>query len=198
MKRRTPNAERRTRSFTLIELLAVIAIITLLVGLVVPTIGYTRKQAKKARARAEIDSLKIALRSYYQEYGYWPQTSSTNWVELSTMLNGNIHPYSGAAGVAWATNNNPRAIRFMEFKRDSVSSGGTFLDPWDRSYCVLTDHGGGAVGRSGWTDGLREDGQVLNPGGGEIQAQIAIYSFGSDKTDGNGADGTDDVKSWTN
>ncbi len=192
--------KKNRNSFTLIELLTVVAIISILVGLIVPTIAYARTQTLKTRARSEIDSLRIALRSYYQEYGYWPIPPGTNWVDLSTMLNGNVHPQTGVAAGAgsWAATNNFRGIRFMEFKQDSVTSGGSFIDPWGTSYCVLMDHGGGAVGRSVWTDGTREDNQVTNPNGGQIQAQIAIYSYGPNKANGNGADNTDDVKSWSN
>lgn len=191
---------RRVRkSFTLIEMLAVCAIISILAGLVIPIVGYAKTQTKKAKAKEEMNNLRVALRMFYQEYGYWPQT--TSWTEMSSMLSGNINPYSGAAGPSFGSTNNTRSIRFMEFKRESLSSSAEFNDPWGMPYLVLMDAGNtvGAVGDAAWTDATREDGQVSNPAGGNaIQTQIAIYSFGADKTDGNGADNTDDVKTWTN
>jgi len=182
------------------EMLAVVAIVTILAGLLIPIIGNVKNQAKNAKARAEIDSLRMAMTAYYREYGSWPPTAGTTWVDLSTMLNGNIRPYDGAAAAAnsWAGTNNPRAIRFMEFKRDSVDNSGNFVDPFGTNYCIIFDNGGIAIGKAGWTDGTQEDSQVPNPDAGQIQASVAIYSWGANKVDDDGVNGTDDIKSWTN
>ena len=191
----------RTHSFTLMEILAAISIIAILAALVIPVIGNAKLQAKRARARAEMDGLRVALRSYYQDYGCWAPTFGTTWADWSTMLNGNINPITGnAAGTSdWSTTNNVRAIRFLEFKRDSVTPAGDFLDPFGGKYCFLTDNGDIAVGRVGWSDVVREDNQVDNPNGGSgIQTQIAIYNFGPDMTDNNGVSTSDDVRTWSN
>jgi type II secretory pathway pseudopilin PulG len=182
------------------EMLAVVAIVTILAGLLIPVIGNAKNQAKNAKARAEIDALRMAMTAFYREYGYWPATAGATWDDLSAMLNGNIRPYNSAAVAAnsWAGTNNFRAIHFMDFNRDSVDTGGNFVDPFGTNYCIIFDNGGIAIGRGGWTDGTREDNQVPNPGGGQIQGRIAIYSWGSNKIDENGATGSDDVKSWSN
>jgi type II secretory pathway pseudopilin PulG len=182
-------------------MLAVVAIISVLAGLIIPVLGYAKTQAKKARAREEMNNIRIAMRSFYQEYGYWPH-GSTSWTDLSTMLNGNVNPYTGAAAAAnaWSTTNNIRAIRFLEFKRESLDSSANFVDPWGNAYRVLIDNGGVAFGDAGWTDAVsgRESGTVANPAGGTIQSQVAIYSTGEDETDNNGANTSDDVKTWNN
>jgi type II secretory pathway pseudopilin PulG len=188
------------RSFTLMEMMAVVAIIMILAGLTIPTIGYAKRQARAAKAREDVNNLRVALRSYYQEYGAWPN-ATTSWTEFSSMLNGNINPYSGAAGPGYAASNNARAIRFLEFRKESVNASAEYLDPWGTAYVVLMDHGGAAVGKAGWSDDAgfvppgAEDGQLPNPAGGNrVQAPLAVYSFGPDKTDDNG--GNDDVKTW--
>jgi type II secretory pathway pseudopilin PulG len=193
----------------LIELLTVIAIILLLVGLLLPALTFARNQARKHVARQDMSNMYNALLSFRQEYGYWPSTSS--WTELGTMLNGNIHPYTGAgaASGSWASNNNPKAIRFLEFKTNQVSSTGQYLDPWGDAYYVLMDHGGAAVEKAGWSDLSQppgvggttgpEDGMVSHPRTTvtNLQTCVAIYSIGSNKQD-DLADQNyfDDVSSW--
>lgn len=183
------------------EMLAVVAIISVLAGLVIPVLGYAKTQAKKARAKEEMNNIRIAMTAYYREYGYWPH-GSTSWTDLSTMLNGNVHPYTGAAAAAnaWSTTNNVRAIRFLEFRRESLSAAGEFLDPWGNPYRVLLDNGAVAFADAGWTDATsgRESGTVANPAGGTIQSQIAVYSIGENETDDNGVNSSDDIKSWNN
>lgn len=197
---RIPKSE--IQCFTLIELVTVMAIILLLVGLLLPALNFAKTQARKHVARQDISSLYSALLAFRQEYGYFPQT--TSWTELGTMLNGNYHPYTGAgaASGSWASNNNPKAIRFMEFKTNQVSSTGQFIDPWQMPYLVLMDNGAGAVEKVGWTDASAsgaEDGMVSHPRTSttNLQTQVAIYSTGSNKQD-DLADQTyfDDISSW--
>ncbi len=188
-------------SFTLIEMITVTAIIAVLVGLLLPAYQYAKNQAKKHICRQDMSNLKSALMSFRAEYGYFPQPA--NWTDLGTMLNGNFHPYTGtgAAAGSFSSNNNPRAIRFMEFKTNSVDSTGALVDPWQKAYIVLMDNGTNSVGKviGSWTDTTPEDGQVDKPGGGtSIQSQVAIYSSGSNMTDDNGDTSSyDDVISWS-
>lgn len=63
---------RRTAGFTLIELLTVIAIIAILAGILIPTVGAVQRQAKVAQSKALFQQLATALISYKSEYGYFP------------------------------------------------------------------------------------------------------------------------------
>ena len=67
MKRNT-----RSKAFTLVELLTVIAIIAILAGLLFPTIKTAMIKTEKAKAQTAIAGLAIAFKSYYNEYGKWP------------------------------------------------------------------------------------------------------------------------------
>jgi len=55
------------RAFTLIELLTVIAIITLLIGILTPALGRARDQAKNAAIRAQLNSIGTGLEMFQNE-----------------------------------------------------------------------------------------------------------------------------------
>ena len=60
------------RGFTLLELLAVMAIIAILAGLGAQSYNLARRQAKESRAKAEIEKLRTALNEYRVEFGHYP------------------------------------------------------------------------------------------------------------------------------
>ena len=62
---------RRT-GFTLVELLAVIAIIAMLIGILIPTLRTSRQQARAAVCGSNLKQLALALMVYDQENGTFP------------------------------------------------------------------------------------------------------------------------------
>ena len=60
------------KSFTLIELLIVIAIIAVLAATIIAATGSARKQARDARRAQDLDALKQALELYYDDYKAYP------------------------------------------------------------------------------------------------------------------------------
>jgi prepilin-type N-terminal cleavage/methylation domain-containing protein len=66
------SAFRAQRGFTLVEMLVVIAIIGLLAGMIVPLAGLATKKRNLARARAEVDSLALAIDTYKAKKGFYP------------------------------------------------------------------------------------------------------------------------------
>jgi prepilin-type N-terminal cleavage/methylation domain-containing protein len=68
----------RTRAFTLIELLTVMAIIVVLVGLTIQTVGYVQKKGARSRAEAEIRAMEAALESYKADNGIYPRGTASD------------------------------------------------------------------------------------------------------------------------
>jgi len=158
-------------SFTLVELLVVVAIIGLIAGLLLPVLGKVRVQAKKATAREEVSQIVSAWKGYLNDNRGFPS------IEVSVMDTNIVNLLGGLL-----TNT---AQVYMEFTAEERSVG--FLDPWDNMYRVVIDNGVGTnddVGYDGvvWPDG---------PGTNAVRKVVAAWSLGPDpdKT-------SDDIRSW--
>ena len=76
---------KNIKGFTLIELLMVIAIIGILAGILIPTVGAVRKQANLAASKAQLTGYVNAIQMFKGEYGYFPFVGANDKkVELSS------------------------------------------------------------------------------------------------------------------
>lgn len=64
--------------FTLVELLAVIAIIGVLAGLTIPAIDAVKRQQVISQTRAQMEKWNAAIQSYHDAYGFYPPGDSGN------------------------------------------------------------------------------------------------------------------------
>lgn len=61
---------------TLVELLITLAIISMLVGLLLPAFGAVRKAAREAKQQAQITTIELALVAFKNDYGDYPPSSN--------------------------------------------------------------------------------------------------------------------------
>jgi type II secretory pathway pseudopilin PulG len=74
-------------AFTLIELIVVIAIIIILAGLILSTVGYVQKKGSRSRAETEIAAVSAACESYKADNGVYPRPFSTTPNNTTDALN---------------------------------------------------------------------------------------------------------------
>ena len=75
MKIFTRQFSHRT-GFTLVEMLAAVAVIAILISLIVPALTMVKKSADMARQRAQFHSIEIALEAFRADFGDYPPSKS--------------------------------------------------------------------------------------------------------------------------
>ncbi len=129
----------RLSAFTLMELLAVVAIIGILAAILVPTLSAARTAASKARTRTQFSQWAAAFENFRQEYGSYPQlypngtqhlvnqnasTTATSEHLFHDTLTGQRRDPSGTWPAATTRNppmpqaQNTRRIHFVSFNDD--------------------------------------------------------------------------------
>lgn len=74
----------KQKKFTLIEILAAVAIMAILAGITTGIVGYVRAKTNEARTIATIEIIKVALEQYKEKYGYYLPISKGNYVKFRT------------------------------------------------------------------------------------------------------------------
>jgi prepilin-type N-terminal cleavage/methylation domain-containing protein len=69
------NNHSHRRAFTVLELMLVISVILVLAAILLPSLGYARKVAQKAAAKAQLGTLQQGLQQYFQDFGFYPPSS---------------------------------------------------------------------------------------------------------------------------
>ena len=124
--------------FTLIEMLVVIAIVTILLLALFPAMSAAFRNARRGRASHEIGSLVAAIKSYHSEFGKWP--CPNNGVDDQTFhaAGGNAGAVDAQAQVINCLTNNPLRTVFLDVPANS-STNGFYVDPWGNAYMITLD-----------------------------------------------------------
>lgn len=194
------SSPRNRRGFTLVELLTVIAIISVLMGLTLVVISAVKEAARRAKAKHDMLNIVAAINAYYTEYGRFPVDAPDSSVDM-TIANENDHVALFRVLMATGSDSlNPKKIVFITppiaiesgtFARGGIDKKGVFRDPWGSPYQIRID--------------TNYDTQLANPydsnaGPSTLAGSVVVWSLGKDGTGGNGdkraGAGSDDVVSW--
>jgi len=149
-------------AFTLIEALAVIAIIALLVGLLFPAVHLIRESAQRRLAQQRAQAIIQAIKQYRAAYGMWP--GQTNGADIT---------FRQSAPVLAALTNNPRGMVLFQDNELPVANDG-FLDPWNRLYVIAVDWNG-----DGRTDMTNDAPWIVT----NVNDTVAVLSWGPETND---------------
>ena len=151
LTRRSDSSFSAKRAFTLIELIVVTAVIIILTGLVLSTVGYVQKKGARARAETEIAAISAACESYKADNGIYPtEASTTEQLNSTTSFNptdyqsASLYLYKKLSGDATG-NRQPSGKSYMAFKPNMLlpapPSTDTVIaieDPFGNSYGYST------------------------------------------------------------
>lgn len=187
------NIQLHKQGFTLIELLMVIAIIGILAGILIPTVGAVRKQANIAASKSQLSNYATAIQMFKGEYNYYPFVTGGTDFEQSipdigtetfiTTLSGRDSEGRRPSSTTDAElGGNRRMMSFYSFSESEFfvdSTSAVLVDQFDNSNIVIVIDGDG-------------DGQVtpaptdpsIDPEG-PIRTDVTAYTDADTDTDGN-------------
>ncbi len=125
-----PSCAIADRSFTLLELLAVITLIAILAGIGLGVGRRAIEAGRIARTKAELATLSVALEAYRCACGDYPQTDDA--ARLLQSLIGRRDPLNTI--IAARALIETARFKTAEFRDPFMDSSAVLIDPWDRPY----------------------------------------------------------------
>ena len=133
--------QSKTRGFTLLKMLIVIAIIAILMALLIPMLSYARRKSRETATLANIKNIRIALDDYYTEYqGTYPVNGATGTGQIFDAGSGitpgfyNTHCNGVQGAVADKTEDNSllttvlTTTKHLVVNVSNLDSKGSFMD----------------------------------------------------------------------
>ncbi|HEY8995915.1 MAG TPA: type II secretion system protein [Lacunisphaera sp.] len=151
--------KRNSSAFTLLELLAVIAIVGILAALIFPSVGAARRSAGKAKTKVLFSQWTAATEAFRSEYGYYPSFDTSGLVNggatptdhlFHDLLAAKHRDGSALAGSESAAIQNRKRIPFHSFADTDFTPSGLLCDAFENTeIAVLVDRDLDGVIRQG-------------------------------------------------
>ena len=125
-----------SRHFTLVEILAVMAIIAILMGIGIGVYGLAMDKAKRAKTESLIKKIEVALEAYKAQHGYYIQTFGENVFYLDAVDGDIINPPSAPLNGTTNPEYNPKNNFAKFIDLESTRNSNTIKDKDGRYYLV--------------------------------------------------------------
>ena len=192
--------KKLSRRFTLVEMLTVVAIISILAALVIPTVIIVQNRGRVTQAKSDISSIMTAMKQLNSDYSRIllkgggingsSKASLSDSNKLAT-ISGDTYdafiaeisvPKNGKLSTTASTRINKRKKVYLDPKTgfdptknydDAANAEKLWLDPWGSRYKIYVK--------------LAETSELAVPDTNKtIASEMAVYSFGPNAEDDNG------------
>ena len=162
--------KKKHTPFTLIELLATIAIIAVLAGIVMAGLSFASRRSIEAQTIARMEQFQIALEEYKKDYGVYPIQTTAGNIDFNSAA-WDVFVNWDRAGEKEGNSKNKKKKPYMEgIFHDTANTTNLFLDGNGEPFQY----------------------QYPNTVSSRNTTKYALWSKGADGTDGN----EDDICSW--
>ncbi|MFA6816600.1 MAG: type II secretion system protein GspG [Lentisphaeria bacterium] len=134
----------KNRYFTLIELLAAIAIIIILAGILIGGLGHASKKADISKAISLMEQLQMGLEEFKDQNGFYPQSATAKNVTFGVDTDGLYFSDSSCHFVKKGTTR-----PFIE-----IGTEGDYEDPWGNAFQYMCPGTNNPTSYDLWSNGL--------------------------------------------
>lgn len=90
----------KKQHFSLVELLTVIAVIAILAGILIPTVGAVKESGRATQALTEAKGIHLAITSFYNDHKYLPSKDASNGTTNDIVYWGTVDAATPAANAS--------------------------------------------------------------------------------------------------